>query len=295
MPEKNNMSAGVVGLGLMGSALVDALLAQNHNVTVWNRTTAKCKGFGDAGAQIADSAADAAKRSDVLIACITDYQAIEETVMTGEVADGLRNKILLQLSTVSADESRRTAEWAESNNISYLDGAILGFPENVRTNNCMIVCSGPRKLFDSCHSVLDAMGGMPRHVGETAGMAVSFERACHSASFTHWVALFHGAAMCRAAGSPLEVYIEAFTKYWDWSIPDSVYLEMVRNRDYSVKEATLETFAAAYSHVLALSEELGVNTSLPKVVSECFESALNQGYGESEIVNRAEFTGGSNS
>ena len=48
-------------------------------------------------------------------------------------------------------------------------------------------------------------------------------------------------------------------------------------------DATLEIHAAAYSHVLPLSEKLGINTELPKVISDSFESALNQGYKDSEL------------
>ena len=32
----------VIGLGNMGSALAEALLAKDHSVTVWNRTASKC-------------------------------------------------------------------------------------------------------------------------------------------------------------------------------------------------------------------------------------------------------------
>ena len=89
--------------------------------------------------------------------------------------------------------------------------------------------------------------------------------------------------MCEAVGAPIDVYIEATTKYWDWSIQDAIFLDMIKKRDYSLVDATLEIHAAAYSHVLPLSEKLGINTELPKVISDNFESALNQGYKDSEL------------
>ena len=40
----------VIGLGDMGSALAEALLANGHRVTVWNRTASKCGPLAEAGA-----------------------------------------------------------------------------------------------------------------------------------------------------------------------------------------------------------------------------------------------------
>ena len=54
---------GVVGLGLMGSALVDALLASSMDLTVWNRSADKCSRFAEQGAVVADSVSDLPPRS----------------------------------------------------------------------------------------------------------------------------------------------------------------------------------------------------------------------------------------
>ena len=66
---------------------------------------------------------------------------------------------------------------------------------------------------------------------------------------------------------------------------------MIKKRDYSGVDATLEVHAAAYSHVLPLSDKLGISTKLPKVISDCFESALNQGYKDKELAALFEVLG----
>jgi 3-hydroxyisobutyrate dehydrogenase-like beta-hydroxyacid dehydrogenase len=283
MVDNNDMKVGVIGLGSMGSALADALLNQGSNLLVWNRTSQKCARFVDAGATVAASAADAALESDVLIVCLTDHAASMEILNSSLVANHMAGKVLILLSTMSGDESLITAEWADEQNISYLDGSILGYPDNVRNQECMIVYSGPREAFESCSAVLNALGGMPRLVGEKAGISPLFDKAIYSVSYAHWIGLFHGAAMCEAVGAPLDVYIEATTKYWDWSTQDAIFLDMIKKRDYSLVDATIEIHSAAYSHVLPLSEKLGINTKLPKTISDCFQSALNQGYKDSEL------------
>jgi 3-hydroxyisobutyrate dehydrogenase-like beta-hydroxyacid dehydrogenase len=52
-----NRHVGLIGLGLMGSAIGRKLLERGHAVTVWNRTTAKCDALQALGAQAAASPA----------------------------------------------------------------------------------------------------------------------------------------------------------------------------------------------------------------------------------------------
>ena len=47
---KQSQDVSVIGIGNMGSALAEALIANGHRVTVWNRTAAKCEALADAGA-----------------------------------------------------------------------------------------------------------------------------------------------------------------------------------------------------------------------------------------------------
>ena len=53
-------TVSVIGIGNMGSALAEALLAAGFIVTVWNRTTSKAQRVAEQGAVLADSPAAAA-------------------------------------------------------------------------------------------------------------------------------------------------------------------------------------------------------------------------------------------
>jgi 3-hydroxyisobutyrate dehydrogenase-like beta-hydroxyacid dehydrogenase len=165
----------------------------------------------------------------------------------------------------------------------------LGYPDDIRNQECMIAYSGPKALFESCVTELNAMGGKARHIGENAGTAPLFDKAVYSFYYAHCLGLCHGAAMCEAMGAPLEVYLESLAI--DWERHDSKILEMIRKRDYTAVEATMQVHAAAFSHVLPLSEKLGIDPALPKVISDCFETADKKGYGNSELPALFEILG----
>ena len=271
----------VIGIGMMGSALAEALLAKRHRVTVWNRTASKCDALAAAGASVAASASEAAAAAQVVVVSITDHHASASVVQTDDVARSLHGKLLMQFSTVTAEESRDMGRWAEKNGIVYLDGSILGYPQDIRGNNCTIVYSGPKAAFDANKNLLAAMGGNPQLVGEAIGGAPTFDKAVYSSHYGSLLAFFHGAAICHAAGFPIEIYVEEALMGGEGTTRR--YGKMIADRSYEVTGGTLETDAAAYAHVVKLSEELGIDAAFPKMVASYFERAIAAGHGQQEL------------
>ena len=85
-------TVSVIGLGAMGSALARAFLTAGHSVTVWNRTAAKGAPLVQAGARQANSVAEAAQASDVIVVCVLDYSVSNGVLNTAEVVEKLRGK-----------------------------------------------------------------------------------------------------------------------------------------------------------------------------------------------------------
>ena len=274
----------MVGMGNMGSALADAILASGLPLTVWNRSPAKCRSAVDAGANLSGSVLEGARDSDVIITCMTDCQSVHDTMVCDEVAEAMRGKVLVQLSQASPDESLVLADWAAANGIDYLDGSIMGLPTNVRANDCMIVYSGDRSAFNASLEVLSALGSKPRLVGEKPGIATSFDKAFFSAYYAHLVGIIHGAAMCQAAGAPLETYFELMIGGIDWTIPDRVSSDMIMSGDYSTGEVTMDVHAYAFGKVEPLCDAIGIDAALPRVIQNAFETAIRGGYQSDEIA-----------
>ena len=283
MADSSARRVGVIGLGLMGSALADALLDKGVATVVWNRSAQKSERYIDTRATVSTSAEEAASLADLLVVCLSDYQVSMEVLQKGSVAANLKGKILLLFSTMSSDDSLRAEEWAVRSGIRYLDGSILGYPEDIRKQQCMVVYSGGKDLFESWARELNAMGGIARHIGDKAGIAPLFDKAIYSIYYAHYLGVAHGAAMCQAMGAPLDVYIESLTKYWDFASEGALFLERIKKQDYSVEECEMQVHAAAFSHVVTLSEKLGIDPSLPRVISDSLTRAVNSGFDKSEL------------
>ena len=97
---------GVLGLGDMGAALAGALLQAGFPTFVWNRTTDKARPIVYAGAVLADSPADLAAKSDVLVVCVSTYEIADSLLREPEVESRLKGKTIIQLTTGTPQQGR---------------------------------------------------------------------------------------------------------------------------------------------------------------------------------------------
>ena len=71
------MKLGFVGLGAMGFAMAESLLAQGHQLFVYNRAHEKAQPLHEAGARISATPAEASREAEVVISMLADDTAVE--------------------------------------------------------------------------------------------------------------------------------------------------------------------------------------------------------------------------
>lgn len=280
---KETRRVAVIGCGNLGGALAEALLANGRKVTVWNRTASKCDALAARGASVAGSPAEAAASAAMVVLCVTGHDASLALLRPAEMAEALRGRLLVQLSTVTAEDSRETGRWAEAHGVAYLDGSVLCYPARIRSNEGKIVYSGPRRDFEAHRELLESLGASARLVGEAVGGAPSFDKAVYAYHYGSMLAFFQGAAICHAAGLALEAYNEEIASAGP---AQKIHFgERIAERSYDNPGCALEVEAAAYAHVVVLSEALGLDATYPKLVASYFERAIAEGRGQQELAS----------
>ena len=104
---------GFIGLGIMGSRMAANLGRAGFDLTVWNRTRATADAWAERhGASVADSPADLAARSDVVITMVVDDAQVRAVLLDGPdpVAAGAHEGLLcIDMSTIAPTTSREIA------------------------------------------------------------------------------------------------------------------------------------------------------------------------------------------
>lgn len=158
----------MLGLGLMGRAIAERLLASDHDLSVFNRTREKAADLAARGASLLDSPRDAWSTADVCISMLLDEHATDDVALGADgllSADGDRQRTYVDMSTISVAASRRLAEAAEAAGVDYLRAPVSGNPSVVEAGNLAIIVSGPKDVFERVEPVLEAIGPTLLYVG----------------------------------------------------------------------------------------------------------------------------------
>jgi 3-hydroxyisobutyrate dehydrogenase-like beta-hydroxyacid dehydrogenase len=194
-------AVSVLGTGAVGGKVAKVLLAHGLRVTVWNRTADRTHSLGQQGATRATTAADAAAASRLVIACLTDYDAVREVL--DATADAMSGKAFVALTTGSPEEARTAARQATASGAGYLDGGLQSAPDAIGTDSATIFYSGPADVFEQHRGTL-ALLGPARYVGTEPGAAAVQDLALFGLWYDAQLGYLRALETVRAAGVALE-------------------------------------------------------------------------------------------
>ena len=158
---------GFVGLGIMGRPMVKNLLEAGYEVVVWNRSEPGIQDTVGAGATRAESPADVAAKSDVVLSCVTDSPDVER-VYLGEngVIESLREgMICIDHSTISPTVARQVADTLAAKGVRMLDAPISGGEIGAIEARLSIMVGGDDGAFTECTPIFEAMGQRITYIG----------------------------------------------------------------------------------------------------------------------------------
>src|SRR5215472_15628606 len=126
--ETINMKPAValLGLGTMGHGMAANLLKAGFPLTVWNRTKTKAEPLVKAGANVADSPAQAAKNATVVIAMLADDTASRAAWLgpEGALAAMPSQSIAVECSTLSPDWIRELHSTASQRGVRMAEAPV---------------------------------------------------------------------------------------------------------------------------------------------------------------------------
>ena len=158
---------GFIGTGVMGASMAGHLLDAGYPLRVHNRTPSKAEELLARGAVWADSVAELAAASDVVIA-ILGYPEDVESVFLGErgaVANARPGTYLVDMTTSRPELAYRIAEAAEKRGAQALDAPVSGGDCGAREGTLSIMVGGEPPAFEAMRPIFNCMGGNIVHQG----------------------------------------------------------------------------------------------------------------------------------
>src|SRR5665213_1869774 len=110
MTHEKHERVAVLGIGTMGHGMAASALRAQIPTTVWNRNQKATRDLAELGAEVAETAADAAKSAAIVITMVTDADAVISIARDEGVLAALPpDAILVQMSTIGVAGIERLA------------------------------------------------------------------------------------------------------------------------------------------------------------------------------------------
>ena len=203
---------GFVGLGVMGSQMVNRLLSKGHTVTGYNRTRSKAQWLIDKGMKWADSPRAVAAASDVTFAMVTNSAAL---VAITDGPNGLlvglgKGKIFADMSTVSPAVSRALAAKVREKDADMVDSPVSGSVITLQEGKLSVMVGGRRETFERLRPLLEDIGPKVTYVGDN-GLALAMKIATNLSLAVQMLAFSEGVLLAEKSGIAREVAVDVLT------------------------------------------------------------------------------------
>lgn len=275
------MRIGYIGIGVMGSRMVERFLQGNYEVAIFNRTQKKMEPLIKKGAIPTYSIEELTEQCDIICTCLSMPKDVEEVYHT-ILSHAKAGTICVDFTTVNVETSIKLAEQAQEKGVSYLDAPVSGGPEGVEQGTLTIMIGGDKAAYEKVHPILQTIGANIHHLGASGNGSVAkllnqYLVAVHSLAASE--AMVAGAYY----GIPSEkLFAILTTSYGDSHMLRRHMGNHVLKRDFSLG-GELKYMLKDISIANKLLENAGLKEKTGVTAEKAFAAAVDQGYSESDM------------
>jgi len=163
--KKSTTPVGIIGLGIMGGAMAEALLAAGRPVAGCDPAAAAARRLKRAGGRPLESGAAVARSASLLITSLPSSEALE--AVAAEIAGvQRRGGVVVEMSTLPLADKERARRRLARSGWTMLDCPVSGTAVRLKERTWTIFASGERRAFARARPVLRVFTENIPHVGE---------------------------------------------------------------------------------------------------------------------------------
>ncbi|MEP0945095.1 MAG: NAD(P)-dependent oxidoreductase [Rhizobiaceae bacterium] len=271
-------TAGIIGLGDMGSGLAKNLINHGFATTVFDLSEERVKAFTDLGGQAAQSVAEVAANSNhVYVMVMNGDQA--RSVILGE--DGLVNNMtkgstILLTATIKPSEARAIGEAMTGCGINLIDSPVSGGFPGAQSGTLTMMAAGNNDVMAANHDVMKAVSATIHHVGQNAGEGQTVKACLQSLIGSIFSATFEASALAAKAGVSGEVLYNVFSSSGAGCGVANTALENIIDRQFEDTGSHINTMHKDLTICLNLAEELGVPMQTASSAMQVFHAGKSK-------------------
>ena len=167
------MIVGIIGTGLMGSAIAERMIKKGFTVYVNNRTKQRSDALVRKNATRIGSPSELGKKCNYVIISVTDGNAVREILFgkNGLIYSNNNELCIVDTSTVLPEDSIYCAELMKRKGYAMIQAPIMGGPDATKKGDVISIVSGDKKIMKKSRRILTSFSRKIFYAGHRDGTA----------------------------------------------------------------------------------------------------------------------------
>ncbi|HKH97159.1 MAG TPA: NAD(P)-dependent oxidoreductase [Beijerinckiaceae bacterium] len=165
-----------LGLGVMGYPMARHLKAKGHEVTVYNRTTAKAeKWASENGGRVGKTPREAAEGQEIVFCCVGNDDDLRQVVVgEGGALEGMKaGGLFVDHTTASAAVARELHAVAKGKGIGFVDAPVSGGQAGAENGVLTVMCGGDEEAYGRAEPVIMSYARACRLLGPVGSVQLT--------------------------------------------------------------------------------------------------------------------------
>ena len=197
---------GLIGLGLMGTALAERFAGGQLRVLGYDLDARKRESLRNVGSNAVDDAAGVFARCERVVLSLPTSDIVRQVLR--EASGSLRaGQLLIDTTTGSPDDAVELGRQLAARGVAYVDATVSGSSEQVRTRQVVVMAGGEEAAVARCQDLFDLFARRTFHVGAW-GAGATMKLVTNLVLGLNRAALAEGLAFARSLNLDLERTVE---------------------------------------------------------------------------------------
>ncbi|MBP9853981.1 MAG: NAD(P)-dependent oxidoreductase [Candidatus Omnitrophica bacterium] len=269
------MINAVIGTGIVGTKIAEVLLQKNETVIVYNRTIEKTVHLGSLGARVGTDIADVLGQAECIILTLSNKKAIDDTLFARQYS--FKNKMIIQMGTISPEESIEIYEKVRNSGGDYLECPILGSRREIEQKNLITMVGGDPTLFKKWQTFFSFFGPDCYYIGKV-GQATALKLAINQIIASHVAGFSLSLGMVEQNQISTDLFMEILKK-------SSLYAPMFEKKmpnwqrqNYSDPNFSVKNLLKDVRLIADHADGKGLNTAIIRSIEAVLETSVEEGF-----------------
>jgi 3-hydroxyisobutyrate dehydrogenase-like beta-hydroxyacid dehydrogenase len=272
-------TVGLIGIGLVGTALAERLLRAGHRVVGFDIEAVKVAALEALGGSGAASAAEVIEASRRVFLSLPD-SSVSERILD-EIAPVLASaSIVIDTTTGEPDQMAGFGRRLDALGAEFLDATIGGSSEQVRRGEVLVICGGERRTFVACQDLLGTFAQRIFHVGGW-GSGARMKLVFNLVLGLNRAVLAEGLGYAEACGIDPAEALEVLKAGPAWSRVMDVKGHKMLERDFT-PQARLSQHLKDVKLILKTGRRNHAKLPLSRVHARLLEELESAGFGDAD-------------